>query len=435
MVFPFGGTPWWKKSFESTEHRCKCMSNSMGYHLWGTKGYNIIQREDTYGKLGTKLHLEPQKRLFVCSCCGSKNVTTKGSTVRTVKTTPVGSKPVFLAIHVPRLHCHDCTAIRLMDTKIVDPYKSYTRQLESFIILLSEKMCIKAISSLLNINWGIVKDIIKSKLTKDYAKPDLRNITKISIDEISIKKGHNYLTVVIDAITGTPLYVGDGKKAEALEGFWKLLGKRRAKRIVAVAIDLGKAYISAVKKNLPHATIVYDHFHVIKIVNTALDDLRKKVCRDASKDDKKFYKGLKYVLLRNEEDLKGSSKERLEKLTIMNTPLSQAYILKEDIRQIWMKKNRSRARTSLNSWLKTCRATGEEILISLADTIECHKDGILDWYKHKINSGRIEGINNKIKLLKRMAFGFRDHGFFKLLILAIKRNRNEMTIGPLPRKT
>jgi transposase len=180
---------------------------------------------------------------------------------------------------------------------------------------------------------------------------------------------------------------------------------------------------------------VYDHFHVIKIVNTALDDLRKKVCRDAVGDDKKYYKGLKYVLLRNEEDINGAAKERLEKLTIMNTPLSQAYILKEDIRQIWMKQNRSRARISLNSWLKTCRATGEKILISLADTIENHKEGILDWYKHKINSGRIEGINNKIKLLKRMAFGFRDYEFFKLLILAIKRNRNEMTIGPLPRKT
>jgi transposase len=300
---------------------------------------------------------------------------------------------------------------------------------------MSALMCIKHIATLLFLHWAIIKEIIKRKLTKDYSKPDLRNITRISIDEISTKKGHVYLTVVINAETGDPIYVGDGKKAEALGDFWKLLGKRRCKRIEAVAIDLGRAYISAVKKNLPHATIVYDHFHVIKIVNTVLDDLRKKVYRNASKTEKNALKGLKFLLLRNEEDLDSASKERLEKLTDLNVILSQAYILKEDIRQIWNKANKSRAKISLNSWIKTCRATGEELLISLADTIERHKDGILDWYKYKINSGRIEGINNKIKLLKRRAYGFRDHEFFKLLILAIMRNRDEMTIGPLPKKT
>jgi transposase len=182
--------------------------------------------------------------------------------VRTVKTVPVGKKPVHLVMTVPRVHCHDCDTIRLIDTKIVDPNKSYTNALEHYVIALSEKMCILHISEHLNLGWPIVKRIIKHKLTKDYSTSDLRNITKISIDEISIKKGHKYLTVVINAGTGDVIYVGDGKGADALDGFWTLLGKRRMKRIEAVAIDLRKAYISAVKNNLPGATIVFDHFQL-----------------------------------------------------------------------------------------------------------------------------------------------------------------------------
>jgi transposase len=296
-------------------------------------------------------------------------------------------------------------------------------------------MCISHISDHLSLGWHIVKNIIKQKLTKDYSKPDLRNITRISIDEISNKKGHDYLTVVINAVTGVPIYVGDGKGADALDGFWDLLGKRRMKRIEAVAIDLGKAYISAVKNKLPGATIVFDHFHVVKLVNKALDDLRKKVIRSASKDEKDLLTGTKFILLKNEEDLTDNQKVRLARLTDLNTPLTQAYILKEDIRQIWEKKNKSYAKVSLNSWLKTCRATGESLLMKLADTIEKHMYGILNWYTFPINSGRIEGINNKIKLLKRMAFGFRDIQFFKLLILAIMRNRSGMMLGPLKEKT
>jgi transposase len=241
--------------------------------------------------------------------------------------------------------------------------------------------------------------------------------------------------VVINAETGDPIYVGDGKAAEALDDFWDLLGKRRMKRIEAVAIDLGKAYISAVKNNLPRATIVFDHFHVVKLVNKTLDDLRKKVIRSASKDEKDILTGTKYILLKNEEDLSDNQMARLDKLTNLNTPLTQAYILKEDIRQIWTKKNKSYAKVSLKSWLKTCRATGESLLMKLAGTIEKHTYGILNWYTFPINSGRIEGINNKIKLLKRMAFGFRDIQFFKLLILAIMRNRRGMMIGPLKGKT
>jgi transposase len=120
-----------------------------------------------------------------------------------------------------------------------------------------------------------------------YSKPDLSNITMISLDELSTHKDLKYVTLVIDAVTGRPLFVGDGKGEAALEPFWEALGPRRRKRIQAVAIDMGKAFISAVKKNLPHANLVFDHFHVVKLVNDTLNKLRIEVLKSATLEEKK----------------------------------------------------------------------------------------------------------------------------------------------------
>jgi transposase len=137
----------------------------------------------------------------------------------------------------------------------------------------------------------------------------------ISIDEISAGRGHNYVTIVIDTLTGQPLHVGKGKGESALEDFWKLLDPRRRKKIEAVAIDMGRAYISAVTKNLPNAKIVFDRFHVVKLVNDTLDRLRREVFQSAAQKDERVLAGTKYILLRNEEDFDDKKKERLEDLS------------------------------------------------------------------------------------------------------------------------
>jgi transposase len=286
------------------------------------------------------------------------------------------------------------------------------------------------VSRLLNLHWTIIKEVLKSFLAKKYDKPDLRNITMISIDEISTHKRHKYVTIVINAETGQPLFVGDGKSEESLAPFWEMLGPRRRKRIQAVAIDMGIAYISAVKKNLPNAKIVFDHFHVIKLVNEALNSLRRKVYATASSEDKTVLAGTKYLLLQNPETFPEDSPkaERLKQLLALNTPLTCGYILKEDIRQIWQKKNKLVASRALAKWIETARSSGEELLIKLANTIERHSEGILNWYDHAINSGLIEGINNKIKVMKRKAYGFADMPFFKLLIKAIRGTRQELIL-------
>ena len=405
------------------------MSTSTLYHSFGVKGFTVIKKE--YNAKGTTYHIEPQQRLFVCPICGSNHVSTRGYVDRIIKIIPFGFREeTFLAVKVPKLDCKDCGALRQMRLPFAEERKSYSKQLVAMIIMLCGVASIKDISELLNLGWGIVKDIIKCKLQKDFGTPDLSNISMISIDELSTHKGHKYVTLVINAVTGQPLFVGDGKGEAALEPFWAALGPRRRNRIKAVAIDMGKAYISAVTKNLPRAKIVFDHFHVVKLVNDVLNKLRIAVYKAASQELKPIIAGTKYVLLKNNENVAADAKQskRLQALLALNTPLSAGYILKEDLRQIWSMANKDEAKRALAKWVETARASGEPLLTGLADTIEKHAEGILNWYDFKINSGTIEGINNKIKLLKRKAYGIRDMVFFKLLIMAIRTSRIELVM-------
>jgi transposase len=317
-----------------------------------------------------------------------------------------------------------------MKLPLSEERKSYTKQLASMIIMFCSVASMTDVANILKIGWGIVKDILKTKLVSKYSKVDLSNITMISIDELSTHKGHKYVTLVINTETGQPLFIGDGKGESALEPFWKALGPRRCKRIKAVAIDMGKAYISAVTKNLPKAKIVFDHFHVVKLVNDTLNKLRVEVYKAASKEERAVLAGTKYILLRNNEEVAADDEKskRLEALLALNTPLSAAYILKEDLRQSWSKKHKFQAVAALAKWVETARSSEVSSLVKLADTIESHSEGILNWYDFKINSGMIEGINNKIKLLKRKAYGFRDMTFFKLLIMAIRGMKSEVVL-------
>jgi transposase len=370
----------------------------MLYHSLGVKGFTLIKSE--FDKRGSIFHIEPQKRLYICPVCGSTKVSTRGYVDRTIKTIPFGAREeTFLAVKIPKLDCKDCGTLRQMKLPFADERKSYTKQLASFIITLSAIASMNDIALLLKIGWAIVKEVIKSKLTQEYGNIDLSNITMISIDELSTHKRHKYVTVVIDVLSGRPLFVGEGKGEEALEPFWKALGPRRRKKILAVAIDMGRAYISAVSKNLPKAKIVFDHFHVIKLVNDVLNKLRIEAYKKASKQDKKVIAGTKFLLLSNNEDIEKDSKKltRLQALLALNSTLSAAYILKEDLRQIWSKPKKFLAKMALAKWIETARSSEVPLLMDLADTIERHSEGLLNWYDFQINSGIIEGINKKSK--------------------------------------
>jgi transposase len=277
----------------------------------------------------------------------------------------------------------------------------------------------------LNVSWDIIKDIQKRNLVRKFAKPKLKNLKEIAIDELAIGKGHHYVTLVLDLRSGAVVFVGDGKGVEALTLFWKRLRSSRAK-VKAVATDMSKAYIRAVRDNLPRAIHVFDHFHVIKLYNDKLSAFRRELYRQLTDlHTRKILKGTRWLLLKNPENLDEGRNEidRLAAALDLNTPLTIAYYMKDDLKQIWNQRTKAQARRVLDDWIRRAEASGIDMLERFAVTMREHSEGILNYYHYRISTGPLEGVNTKIQAMKRQAFGFRDPEFFKLKILALHKTK------------
>jgi len=369
--------------------------------------------------------VEAQRDRLCCSACGSSRVTCHGGEERLLRLVPIGLRQTRLFLRVPRVECHDCHVIRQVRLPFADPRRQYTHAFERYALELSQCMTIQDVARHLGIGWDTIKDIQQRYLQRHFAKPKLKHLRRIAIDEISVGKGHRYLTVVLDLDSGAVVFIGDGKGADALDPFWKRLRASHA-RIEAVATDMGWPYILAVQEHLPKAVHVFDHFHVIKLFNDKLSELRRELYREATERlDKQVLKGTRWLLLKNPENLdpKRRERERLEEALRINQPLAMAYYLKEDLRQIWMQADKATARRVLKDWIRRAEASCIGMLQKFASTLDLHRDGILAYYDYRISTGPLEGTNTKIQLLKRQAYGFRDYEFFKLKIFAIHKSK------------
>ena len=402
------------------------MSTSLLYHAFGIHGYSYCSQHFSGGCIFFRIE-QPRDRLK-CSQCGSDNVWIRGKTERIFRALPIGGKPTSIVFEVPRVYCHPCQANRQVKIGFADPKKHYTRSFERYALELSRCMTIQDVADHLQVGWDTIKDIQAKNLQRRFSKPKLRKLKQIAIDEINIGKGHRYLTIVLNLLTGAVVFVGDGKGVKALEMFWKRLRRARAK-IQAVATDMSKAYIRAIRDNIPMAVHVFDHFHVIKLFNDKLSAFRRELYHEASTDQERLIlKGTRWLLLKNPENLDEERNEfdRLLDALRLNQPLAIAYYLKEDLRQIWSQPNKSTARRVLQDWLARARASGIRMLMQFADTLEEHQEGVLNYYDYPISTGPLEGTNNKIQLMKRQAYGFRDYEFFKLKILALHETKHAL---------
>lgn len=399
------------------------MSTSLLYHACGIRGYQVFRTDYVLGRVC--FWLEQPREKCRCPACGSAAVNGQGYKERFLRSVPMGLKPTFLVVKVPRVVCFQCELTRQVKVPFADPRRTYTHAFERYALELSKCTTIQDTARHLDVSWDIVKDIQKRNLQRRFAKPKLKNLKEIAIDEVAVGKGHRYFTLVLDLRSGAVVHVGDGKGVAALTGFWKRLRSSRAK-IRAVATDMGKPYIRAVRDNLPNAVHVFDHFHVIKLYNDKLSALRRELYRELTDDGhRQLLKGTRWLLLKNPENLDPSRNEeqRLKDALQLNTPLTVAYYLKEDLRQIWQQPNKATARRVLNDWIARAQASGVGMLSQFAATLLEHRTGILAYYDYPISTGPLEGLNNKIQTMKRQAYGFRDLEFYKLKILAIHQSR------------
>lgn len=404
------------------------MSTSLLYHAWGVRGYTYSSTE--YREGAVIFHIRHKPESLACPDCGADEVIRRGTAVRDFRTVSIGSKPVILRLPVQRVECRRCGALRQAKLGFAESRFSYTRAFERYALDLLRCATIQDVARHLGISWDVIKDIQKRHLRRRYGKPKLKHLRRIAIDEIAIGRGHRYLTVVLDLESGAVVFVGDGKGADALLPFWKRL-RHSGATVEAVAIDMSPAYIAAVTKHLPWASLVFDRFHVMKLYNDKLSDLRRQMQREAtSKLQLHALKGTRWLLLKSaetlEEERRGrrlSERERLERALELNAPLACAYYMKEDLRQFWEQGSKRAAGAFLQDWIERASDSGIRLLQRFAQTLARHRSGLLAWYDHPISTGPLEGTNTKIRVMQRQSYGLRDQEFQKLKIYAIHETK------------
>lgn len=286
-------------------------------------------------------------------------------------------------------------------------------------------MTLNDVAELTLLSWDTVKTIVKTHLQKDYGKPILKGVRYLGIDEIHLGQKRRFYTIVIDLEDGRILWAKPGRGKAALRGFWRRL--RLAKtRIKGVAIDMSGAYWSAVLEHLPDAALVFDKFHVIKLMNERLDDLRRQMVREAEGPLKLRIKGTRFLLLRNPENLKPDQIPKLDRALRLNEPLLFGWYLKEELRELWSQPSRPSMKAFLLDWCAKAEETAIGQLLKMAKTLRTHAAGILAYADHPITSARMEGINNKIKTLTKRSYGFHDENFFILKLLSLHHSKYKL---------
>ena len=402
------------------------MSTSLLYHAFGIRGYQYTRTDYQGGQTIFTIPQAPQ----TCrgSACGSPQVVSRGRVERRFRTLPIGHRPTFVVLPIPRVAGQVCGSVRQVKIPFADARRSSTSSFERYALELGRRMTIREVALHLGVSWDVIKDIQKRDLSRRFAQPKLKHLRHLALDEIAIAKGHRYLTVVLDLDRGAVVFVGEGKGAKAWKPFWKRRRGSKAK-IEAVAMDRSPADREAVATHRPKAKIVFDRFHVMKLFNEKLSDLRRALYREATDVlQKKVLKGTRWLLLKASENLdeKRDEKQKLKEALARNQSLATADYLKEELRQFWEPPGKKFATVFLDGWLKRAEASGIKILQEMAKTLAAHRSGLLADYDVMITSGPMEGTNNKIKTMKRQAYGFRDKEFFKLKILAIHETRYEL---------
>ena len=297
-----------------------------------------------------------------------------------------------------------------------------TKTFEETVQAWLSRVTIQDAVEMFGTSWHTVSDLDIERL-KNLSRPSLKGLQRLAIDENYLGRRHGFVTVVLDLDSKAIVAVVKGRGKMPLREVFALLKASRAK-IKSVATDMAGGYIAAVMEGLPNAKLVFDHFHVVKLMNEKLSDLRREMYRELTdKMHKQVLKGTRWLLLRNPEHLKQTEKvdekARLHEALKLNESLSIAYYLKEDLRQFWNQKSKPAAEKYLESWCRRAEASGIRQMLTMAKTLRTHRRGLLNWYDHRISTGPLEGINNKIGALQRRAYGYRNYEHLKERLLTL----------------
>jgi transposase len=361
--------------------------------------------------------VEPDRRFRpICHACGASGAI-HAQTRKFIRDLNFGDFTMLLQVEHRKIRCGPCHKVRVEGLEFVDASARVTHRLAAYAAQLCKAgLSVEAVARHLDLDPKTVKAIDKAALEAEFGQTIYDGLKRLAIDEIAVKKGHNYMTVVLDFDTGRVVWMGEGRQTATIDKFFEAMPTEVREGIEAVAIDMWEPYINAVKRWCPQADIVFDLFHVVKAFNKVIDDIRNEEFRKAGGDLRELLTGSKYLFLKNWGNLKREGRVQLEEILALNERLNIVYWLKDLLAHIWDYYYPGWAMKMLAEWCEVARQDGHRALVRFAEKLERHQYGIISHCKHQLHTSKLEGVNNKIKVVKRIAYGFHDLEYFALKV-------------------
>ncbi len=356
----------------------------------------------------------------MCGACGRVQHGFYDRTVRRVRDLSCGGLRIFLEIEIRRVGCLSCLAVKRERLDFLAENPRYTKRFAFYVGKRCRSATIKDIADELGLEWHTVKELEKQYMREQRRRAGTPGPKVIGIDEISIRKGHTYRIVVSDLERRRPIWFGGQDRSEAsMDEFFKWLGAKKSAGIRLAVMDMWKPFRNSTQRNAPQASILFDKFHVVRHLGDALDRVRKAEYARLSGKDRRFIKGQKYTLLARRENLTLEGKKSLKLLRAANKRLNTAYLLKESFGQLWSYNREGWARRFFENWRASLKWQRLKPFEKFAAMIERHWEGIAAYCQpqNKVALGFVEGLNNKIRVIQRRAYGLRDEEYLRLKIL------------------
>jgi transposase len=394
------------------------MSLNISSQILGLPGQRVKYAQHDLSRQTLTLHCSRDRRCAPIDPNSGRRAAVNRYIRRTIRDLPLCGFDCHLEIELAQIITADGKR-RVERCEFVDKGSRYTLRFCRLVSGLCRHMSISTVARHLNIRWESVKNMDKFYLESTLPALDpaqLIGLKSIGVDEVARAKGHDYMTVIYDMVSGHLIGVETGRTAEVFSIFLKRLPEETAGNIEAVAMDMGPSYQKSVRDCLPNADIVFDRFHVMQNYSKAIKNQRRIEYRKANKAGKDLLKGTHYLVLKNADKLTESQAEKLQKLLDENANLNTLYVLKEQLQSLWESKSYESMQASLEQWCVMAEQANMIYLTKFAKSLRSHKNGICNYAKHKLTSARIEAGNVSIGMIRKRARGIRDTDYFKLKI-------------------
>jgi len=382
--------------------------------ILGFQQYSIVVFK-RINKQRIEVWLEPREKKWRCPQCGQLYFVYYDRKLAMLRDLDLAPHMSFLIVPKYRVCCSQC-GVKSIPLTIARPRAHCTKRFERRLFVMTRSTPVSEVASEMGVDWDTVRDAEIRHIDGLLRKRDLDGIRDLGIDEVSIR-GHEYLTLVTDLQGHRVIWVGEGRSRATLKAFFRWFGKKRVRRLRRFAIDMHEPYELEIRAQCPRAKIIYDHFHLSKLLHDSIDKIRRRLQSELPPADRRYLKGMRYLILKARENATPEDRVKLKELLSVNAPISTGYVLKEDFRSVFREEDPKKARRDLRDWKRRARESKIPELIKIVRTLNRRRHGIYNFFRHRLSNAMSEGYNNVVKTVKKMAYGFRDTSYFCRKIL------------------